>query len=121
MLTMYAAAVDERIQRALVAGYLCEARSSILPIRHCSCNYVPSLYQWMDLPDIAGAIAPRRLIVQSGKKDAIFPIESVRRAYDKVERVYRLYGAEKNLQLHVHSGYHSFQSGSLNELFAGQN
>jgi hypothetical protein len=73
----------------------------------------------MDLPDIAGLIAPRRLIVQSGKKDAIFPIESVRRAYQKIERVYRLYGAEKNLQLHEHDGFHSFQSSSLNELFGG--
>ena len=119
MMTMYAAALDERIQRALVAGFLSEASGSILAIRHCSCSYVPSLYRWMDLPDIAGLIAPRRLIVQSGKKDAIFPIESVRRAYQKIERVYRLYGAEKNLQLHEHDGFHSFQSSSLNDLFGG--
>jgi dienelactone hydrolase len=119
MMTMYTAALDERIQRALVAGYLCEASSSILPIRHCSCNYVPGLYRWMDLPDIAGLIAPRPLIVQSGKKDVIFPIESVRRAYHKVEGVYRLYGAQKNLQLHEHDGYHSFQSSSLDVLFGG--
>jgi dienelactone hydrolase len=117
MMTMYTAALDERIHRALIAGYLCEAASSILPIRHCSCNFVPDLYRWMDFPEITSLIAPRLLIVQSGRKDAIFPIESVRRAYHKVEGVYRVYGAEKNLHLHEHDGFHSFHSSSLDVFF----
>jgi len=116
MMTMYATALDNRIKRALISGYITEARDSILGIRHCSCNYVPGLYEWADFPDIAGLIAPRFLIVQSGKKDAIFPIESVRKAYEKIASVYKIFGKPDNVRMHEHEGYHSFRSESLDDL-----
>ena len=116
MMTMYTAALDERIKRALISGYVTEAKDSILGIRHCSCNYVPRLAEWADFPDIAGLIAPRFLIVQSGKRDAIFPIDSVRRAFTKIERVYDIFNSKDNLHLHEHDGYHSFWSPSLDAL-----
>ncbi len=117
MLCMYAAALDQRIKRALIAGYLSQMRGSILAIRHCSCNYVPRLALWADFPDIAGLIAPRRLIVQAGRRDAIFPIESARAAYRKVQRIYQASGAADNLRLDEHNGFHQFWSPSLDRLF----
>jgi hypothetical protein len=116
MMTMYTAALDDRIKRAIIAGYITEMSGSILPIRHCSCNYIPRLGLCADFPDIAGLIAPRFLIVQTGKRDAIFPIESVRAAFRKIEKVYRVYGKPANIRLHEHDGYHSFWTQSLDDL-----
>ena len=116
MMTMYTAALDDRIKRALIAGYVTEASGSILAIRHCSCNYVPRLGQYADFPDVAGLIAPRFLIVQTGKKDAIFPLESVQAAVKKITRVYQVYGKPNDIKLHTHDGYHSFWTPSLDEL-----
>lgn len=116
MMTMYTAALDDRIKRAIIAGYITEMSGSILPIRHCSCNYIPQLGLYADFPDIAGLIAPRFLIVQTGKRDAIFPIESVRAAFRKIEKMYRVYGKPENIRLHEHDGYHSFWTPSLDDL-----
>ncbi len=117
MMTMYTAALDDRIKRAIISGYVTEMKGSIIQVRHCSCNYVPHLAHWADFSDIAGLIAPRPLIVQSGRKDAIFPIESVTRAYEKIQKVYDLHRAADRLRLHIHEGYHAFWSLSLDELF----
>jgi len=117
MMTMYTAALDDRIRRAIIAGYITEMSGSILPIRHCSCNYIPRLGLYADFPDIAGLIAPRFLIVQTGKRDTIFPIESVRAAFRKIERVYRVLGKPENIRLHEHDGFHSFWTPSLDDLF----
>lgn len=117
MMTMYTSALDERIKRVLISGYMTEARDSILGIRHCSCNYVPDLAKWADFPDIAGLIAPRHIIVQSGRKDAIFPIESVRKAFEKIRKIYMMSNKPDRVRLHEHDGYHSFWSPSLDELF----
>jgi len=117
MLTMYVSALDERIQRALISGYMTEALDSIMRIRHCSCNYIPGLLKWADFPDIGGLIAPRYLIVQSGKKDSIFPIESAKSAYNKIKKVYTVFDAPENVIFHEHDGYHSFWSQSLDDLF----
>jgi len=116
MMTMYTTALDDRIKRALIAGYVTEASGSVLPIRHCSCNYVPGLYLWADFSDIASLVAPRFLIVQTGRKDAIFPLESVRAACKKIEKAYGVYHKTDNLLLHEHDGYHSFWSPSLDQL-----
>ena len=115
-LTMYATALDDRIKRALISGYATEALGSIFAIRHCSCNYIPYLYQWADFPDIAGLIAPRFLIIQAGKKDVINPIESARAAFKKIESVYRVYKKSDMVKMHEHAGPHEFWSSSLNEL-----
>ena len=116
MMTMYTSALDDRIKRTLIAGYITEMKDSILAIRHCSCNYIPGLAEWADFPDVAGLIAPRLQIIQTGKKDAIFPLESVRRAHAKITDVYEVYGKPENIYLHEHDGYHSFWSPSLDTL-----
>ena len=118
MMTMYAAALDERIKRACISGYITEMKGSILGIRHCSCNYVPGLAPVADFPDIAGCIAPRQLIVQSGKRDAIFPIESARRAYAGIRRAYEVFGAADAVRMDEHNGFHEFSSASLDTLLA---
>jgi len=118
MMTMYASALDERIKRVLIAGYLSEMKGSILGIRHCGCNYVPRLAEWMDFPDIAGLIAPRPLTAVTGKRDAIFPLESFRAAARKVERIYRVFGKARNFRTVEHPGFHSFYPPSLDDFLA---
>lgn len=116
MMTMYASALDERIRRVLIAGYLSEMKGSILGVRHCGCNYVPHLAAWMDFPDITGLIAPRPLIAVSGRRDAIFPIDSFRAAAEKVRNVYAVMGKPDNFVTREHTGFHSFDPGALDDL-----
>lgn len=118
MMTMYTAALDDRIKRVLIAGYVTEAKDSIMAIRHCSCNYIPHLLEWADFPDVTGLIAPRPLIVQTGRKDAIFPLSSVERAVARIKKVYALYGVPDKIRLDIHDGYHAFYSPSLDDLLA---
>jgi len=118
MMTMYASALDERIRRVLIAGYLSEMKGSILGIRHCGCNYVPGLAKWLDFPDITGLIAPRPCTAVSGKRDAIFPIDSFRAAAGKVRKVYEVFGAQGSFKTIEHPGFHSFSPPALDEFLA---
>lgn len=116
MMTMYISALDERIRRVLVAGYLTEMKGSILGIRHCGCNYVPNLAPDFDFPDIASLIAPRFFIAVTGKRDAIFPLESFRAAASKVSSAYRAYGSPERFVTIEHTGFHSFYPPALDTL-----
>ena len=118
MMTMYASALDERIRRVLISGYLTEMKGSILGVRHCGCNYVPGLAEWFDFPDIAGLIAPRFLIAQGGRRDMIFPIESYRAAANKVASMYRISGVPDNFVTQEHDGFHKFWRPSLDDFLA---
>ena len=118
MMTMYSSALDERIKQVLIAGYLSEMKGSILGIRHCGCNYVPGLAPWLDFPDITALIAPRPLIAVSGKRDAIFPIDSFRAAAAIVKTAYRLMDAEDKFTTVEHRGFHSFDSSALKKILS---
>ena len=66
MQTLWLAALDDRVKFAAVSGYMYGYRDALLTLNNnCSCNYVPHLWEHLDMGDIASLIAPRPLWVQS--------------------------------------------------------
>jgi dienelactone hydrolase len=93
MHAFFSAAMDARIRAAVISGYFCDWRHSILALFHCTCNFVPGLLNLGELSDLAALIAPRPLLVEHGTKDDIFPVEHVRAAVDKARRAWEILGA----------------------------
>ncbi|OGF46588.1 MAG: hypothetical protein A2231_02835, partial [Candidatus Firestonebacteria bacterium RIFOXYA2_FULL_40_8] len=106
--TLFSAVYDKRIKVAAVSCYFCTFKASIIDIRHCACNYVPGMVKLGEMCDIAGLIAPRPLLIIAGKKDDIFPIKGVEFAYKKLQKVYKVAGAPKNLEKHIGPEGHRF-------------
>ena len=92
--TLYAAALDERIDAAMCICYFCGFKESIGELKHCTCNYVPGIMKYFDMGDIGGLVAPRPLLIVNGSDDHIFPIEASKREYGMLEKLYRVAGAE---------------------------
>ncbi|HHV80380.1 TPA: acetylxylan esterase [bacterium] len=106
MTALFSSALDERIKAAVVSGYLNTFKDSILSIHHCECNYVPGILKYAEMYDIAGLIAPRSLLVESGTKDNIFPIKATEFAISKVRRVYELLGVPERFDTDIFEGRH---------------
>ena len=60
-ISMFAAALDERIGVSVPGCYFCNHVQSIGSIHHCMCNYFPGMATLAEASDIAGLIAPRAL------------------------------------------------------------
>jgi predicted esterase len=106
LVALFAAALDERIRAAVISGYVNMFKDSILSIHHCVDNYIPGLGRHAEMPDIAGLVAPRPLLVESGKQDPIFPIEATKQAYAQLRKVYQLLGEEGKLEADFFEGDH---------------
>jgi dienelactone hydrolase len=106
MHTFFSAAIDPRIKAAVISGYFCDWRDSILSLFHCTCNFVPGLLNLGELSDLSGLIAPRPLLVEHGTHDHIFPIARVKAAVAKAKRAWKLMGSEKNLATDYFEGRH---------------
>ena len=108
--TLWASALDTRIRCAVISGYLYGYKESLLDLHtNCSCNYVPHLYEYVDMGDIAALIAPRPLLVETGTKDPLngpSGLENVRSQMEIIRRAYRLLGAEGLLQHDIFAGEH---------------
>ena len=106
--TMFTAALDPRIQVAFVSGYLNTFRDSILSLAHCMDNYVPGILNWGEQYDVAALIAPRYFFAESGERDNIFPVAAARQSFEKVKKVYEVFGAPERCGHEVHPGAHQF-------------
>jgi len=108
--TLWASALDTRIRCAAISGYLYGYKESLLDLHaNCSCNYVPHLYEYVDMGDIAALIAPRPLLVETGTKDPLngaSGLENVRSQMEIIRRAYRLLGAEELVRHDIFEGEH---------------
>lgn len=106
--SLYAAALDERVASAMLSCSYCTFRDSIYSVSHCIDNYVPGILKWFEVADLAALIAPRLLFCEAGAADDIFPEPGVREAYDEARRSYEAMKAGGNLGLHVFQAGHVF-------------
>jgi dienelactone hydrolase len=108
VVTLYAAALDDRLSALVISGAFCTYRASIMAVEHCPDNHVPGILRYGETSDIAGLIAPRPLLIEHGTKDDIFPIEGVRQACRDLARVYALLGQPERLETDFFDGGHQF-------------
>lgn len=117
MQTLWLSAFDDRIDLAVISGYLYGYRDSLLSLnRNCSCNYVPHLWEYLDMGDIASLIAPRPLWIQSCRDDRLNGprgLENVREQVEIVRSAYRWYGAEERLIHEICEGGHQWHGENL--------
>ncbi len=106
--TYYAAAFDKRIKVAMPASAVCTYKHSIGAMVHCECNYIPNIARYMDMGDIALAIAPRKLIVINGRYDPIFPHEGVVETFETIKKIYTAAGAPENCAMVTGDGSHRY-------------
>ena len=106
--TFFASCLEPRIGYSMPSCYFCSFDDCIGAMRHCACNYIPDIRLYFDMGDLAGLIAPRPLVIVSGKDDTIFPQHGVKKAYTEAERMYAGAGAADKLKLVVGEGGHRF-------------
>ncbi len=117
LVALYTSCVDKRITKTCVCGYINTFKTSILKRWHCPDNYIPGIYTIGDMYDFAGCIAPRKLMMQSGRKDKLFNIDGSFTAIEKIMEYYDLCGAQKNFIPVVFDGKHEVSIKEAVEFF----
>lgn len=113
----YAACLEPRITAVMPSCAVCTYRASIGSVDHCCDNYLPGALRYFDMPDLAGLIAPRPLVVVAGREDDLFPFTGVRDAFAAIQRIYAATGATDQCALVVGKGGHRFYAGAAWPVF----
>lgn len=117
MQTLWLSALDERIRMSVISGYMYGFRDSLLILnKNCSCNYVPHLWEYVDMGDIASLIAPRPLLIQSCREDRLNGPRGIENAVEQVQiirKAYGLYRAENRLFHEICEGGHRWHGENL--------
>lgn len=121
LVSLYSACLDERIEKVCVCGYINTFRTSVFSMWHCPDNYIPGLLNIGDMYDFASAVAPRKLMMQFGTRDKLFPIDGSRLAADKISAVYAAVGAKRSFTPVEFDGKHEVSLPQAIEFFNQDN
>jgi dienelactone hydrolase len=98
------AALDERVQAAVLSGYFTTfAQTSWFG--HCICHHPRGIGELCEMPDIAGLIAPRPIFVVWGTEDVSRPVHP---AFEMTQRIYRAANAGDQITLQEFDAGHLF-------------
>jgi dienelactone hydrolase len=92
MVTLFAAACDERITVAVPSCSFAPTVREDGYLFHCDCNMVPGILELGGLPGVAGLIAPRHLLAVNGKKDPLFTENAIEEGAATVRAIYTAAG-----------------------------
>lgn len=114
---LWLAAMDDRIAFAGVSGYFYGYQDSLLEMnRNCSCNYVPGLWETVDMGEIGALIAPRPLVIESGIHDHLNGHRGIDNVVEQVavtRKAYGLFHAEDALVHDIFDGVHEWHGTAI--------
>lgn len=105
-MTMLTAALEPRIQVAVISGALNVMQERIAGQYSCGAQVIPGLLKYGDIPEIAGLIAPRPCLWEVGGKDTLISPKWAEIALSRIRPAYAALGAEKNLHVDRFDGGH---------------
>lgn len=90
VLTLYTAALDDRVRVAIPSCSFTSFTSAEGFIFHCDCCLIPRAQSELcDLSDIGALAAPRALLAVHGRKDGLHHFDDVQNAMERVHLIYR--------------------------------
>lgn len=111
-MTTYLAALEPRLKVACISGYLSTVKNDAITMRgkgnFCGSQYMPGLLTIGDIPEVAGLIAPKPLMVEMGQQDMCFVIDDARAAYARLRQIYQAAGAADRLDVDEFPGGHAW-------------
>ncbi len=108
--SLWLSAMDDRIQCSVVSGYFYGYKQALLEEAwNCSCNYVPHLWETVDMGDIGALIAPRPFLVETGDEDDLNGrdgVANVTSQLDITRKAYALFDSTDKVYHDVFHGPH---------------
>jgi dienelactone hydrolase len=77
----------------------------------------PGLFNFLDYPDVASIACPKPLLFFNGLRDGLFPVPSVKEAYQKMQQVWESQNAGQNLVTKLWDDRHHFSKEMQDEAF----
>ncbi|MFN8440729.1 MAG: alpha/beta hydrolase family protein [Caldilineaceae bacterium] len=115
--TLWLAALDERVQCAVISGYFYGVEDSLLYLSaNCDCNYIPHMWENADIGDVGALIAPRPLLIEAARQDPLNGPRGIANVEEQVaitRRAYDLLSVSERLTTDYFDGGHVWHGASV--------
>ena len=114
-MALFLAAWDTRVRATVVSGYFSSWQSAHrVPYNLCGSQVLFGMLGRLEHVDLGGLVAPRALLVESGRGDFLFPIEAATASMAELATVYAATDAPAHaLEHHVFDGGHRWDGDTV--------
>lgn len=116
-LTLLSAALDPRVDAAVVQGFLASYRRSLLTEQQCGCQYGGALGVEFDVRDVAAMAAPTPIRFVAGRADRDVPFADQEQTFDELRPFWPVFDG---LSFVPHDGGHEWMLEPAVDWFAMQ-
>jgi dienelactone hydrolase len=118
-LTLFLAALDDRVRACVVSGYLSSWRAAhTVPWNMCGSQVLTGMLGQIEHLDVAALVSPRAMLVESGTDDFIFPIAAARETVASLAEIYAHDGAADHLEHDEFAGGHRWHGARAYDFLA---
>ena len=108
--TLFLAAIDERVKAAVVGGYFSSwGEAHKVPWNMCGSQVLFDMLGRMEHADLGALVAPRALLVETGRDDPMFPEAAAEESVARLRKVYDHLGAGDRLVHDIFDGEHQWE------------
>ncbi|HEY6624383.1 MAG TPA: alpha/beta fold hydrolase [Acidimicrobiales bacterium] len=108
-LSLFLAALDDRVTAAVVSGYFSSwAESHKMPFNMCGSQVLPGMLGQLEHVDLGALVSPRPLLIETGTDDPLFPLAAATESVARLRPVYEALGAPDALVHDVFEGDHQW-------------
>ncbi len=114
IVSLFTASLSQKVFFTAVSGYFHGFKGTMFNSNFCGCNFVPNMWNKIDMGDVAALIAPNYLYIETGREDTLNGegiLENVYPQLDAAKKAYNLFGAEDNVTFKIFNGSHNWYGG----------
>lgn len=110
--------IDPRITMAAPGCYITTWRRNLENEEAADAEQCPpgAIAQGLDHSDFLAAMAPKPVIILAQEKD-FFDVRGALEAFERLKHLYKLLGAEDQIECHIGSDYHGYSAGNREAMY----
>lgn len=122
--TWQVAALSDRIAAGVSVGWMATRKGLMVPGNNQTRGQSafsfthPALADKLDYPDLASIACPKPMMFLCGRRDALFPVESIEEAFAKLRKVWESQRAGERLVTKLYDAPHEFNLAMQTDAFA---
>jgi dienelactone hydrolase len=107
--TLFLAALDPRVAASVVCCYFSSwAESHKVPWNMCGSQVLVGMLGRMEHADLGALVAPRPLLIVTGRQDLLFPVAAAEESAARVQKIYHHLEVGDRMGLDVFEGEHQW-------------
>lgn len=108
---LWLAVMSDKIDKTVVSGFFHSYKDTIIYNNRCGCNFIPNMWKYVDMGDIAALAADKEIYFETGKDDKLNGdrgLNGVNEQVNIANKAFKLF--DKKVQLKVCDGAHQWYS-----------